>query len=447
MHLFKPTVMAAALLIAMPAMADKLVFEAAQSDGSVTLTLDAGLSATVVWADGSTQAVSFDGLLQELALKSKKFTISTKGSGNITTLICPDNDLTLIDLTDAPAIKDVNAQSCGLSVFKGGVADKLMYLNLCGNPELGNDVVNRPYPSLESLLAAGCGISATPDPANMPNLRVMWLQDNALTNGAVRKFENLEHLYLQNNQLTTISIPSTLKVLNASGNALTRADIRPSTILEEIDLSHNSIATLYTDAAGGNLLKYAYLEDNELTFKYMPTVADMTRWLVDPQAPIQIEEKINVGDQISLLAATQRNAWGVELDPEFIWKDEDGNVLTEGIDYTQPLPCRFVFPKEVGTVFAVITAPKHYPDAELFTTPVTVGDNSSVDTAGIDARGLDISAVGNKLTVTAAEPVYVSVSDAAGVTYHNGILTGSWSRELAPGVYIVNNTKVVVGTR
>lgn len=453
MNPIKLTAVAAALLVCMPAMADNIVMQASSGTGSVRLTLDAGSSATVKWADGSTEVLNFDGSLMELNLKSENFTITS--SGKISTLLCPSNTLQSVDLSKAPYLVEVNVQDCGLSQLKFSSAVLLRYLNVAGNP-LGNSIIKYSMPALQSLVVAGCGLTELPDPELMPNLTILWAQDNDITSGALRKFEALQEVYINNNHISTITVPTTIRTVTASGNKLTRMDARSLTGLTDLDLTDNALTTLYTDAANNVALEHFYVHENQLSFKQLPTVYDaatgantISRWSIEPQHPYQIDSNLDVNASLSINTPIGKNAWGVTLNPTVIWLDSDGNQIVQNVDYSETGVGRFTFLKDLGPLTGYVTCPE-YPGVTLLTTPITIGKGGTV---GIDeitsARSsLSISVSGTSLTIQALTPdTPLTVTNAAGAMIYSGNLSGSWSRELAPGTYVVNNTKVIVGTR
>lgn len=436
-------VLPAMLLGAVCAQADTVRLECGQAGGALQLAIDSG-SATVTWADGSKEQVSFDGTLRELTLKSAALTVEAP---SITMLVCPGNDIKSIDLTGAPSLVELNAQDCGLESIKLGKGDALRYLNVANSPKLTEAILPSSCPVLETLVVSGCAFAALPEADRLPALAVLWAQDNKLKSLKLTAFENLEELYVDRNELTTVLVPASAVTVSATGNKLSKLDVRRATGLKTLDATGNAIANLSLNSPCG--LEDFYVYDNALTFKYLPTVIDngknvIDHWAVAPQQPLDLGTDLDMAQYVAFSTPASRNADGVAVNPAMVWTDAEGNTLVDGVDYTfDTKTYRVTFAHAVKGATASITSAL-YPGFELETAPLNIND-SGIEAAAADAVSVAVS--GNTLTVTAAAAAEVAVTDLTGKLLRSGTLTGSWSRTLTPGIYFVNNTKVPVGIR
>lgn len=436
------------MAVALPATADRVDFEALPDAGSVRLTLDAGIEGLVRWADGTTEEIRFEGPLREIQLKSSAFSIET--SGRINYVVCPDNPLTSIDLTNAPYVRGLYAQNCRLTDLKPGVATSLNVLHISGNPGLGEKLASLSLPALSFLAAAECELSRLPGADVLPALEGLWAWGNKLTSAPVVGRTNCEQVLLQDNRLSTLAVSPALRTLCVSGNQLRRLDLKACNRLETLDAAHNVMRILYTSPASASTLRYLYVNDNALDYADMPTLSDadgncyLTDMALDTQAELKIASTLKPDAEVSLAAFVAANQWGKPLEAEVTWADKDGNVLVSGKDYVDKGGYVYTFLKGFDGVKATATC-ADYPGMTLVTGEMQVNAPTAIAGVNDDNAAPGIAVDGCRLSVSADCPTQVTVSDAAGRVLRSGVFRGTWTAHLPAGVYMVNGRKVIVG--
>lgn len=445
------TCLAMLLAMPLPVAADSVAFEAEPDAKTVKLTLDAGLDATVHWADGTAEKVHFDGNLQELRLVSPSFSIET--SGHISYVVCPDNPLTSINLNGAPYVKGVYAQNCRLKSFTPGLATNLEVLHLSGNTGIKEAMDDMQLSALTFLGVADCGLTQLPDGKAMPCLKGLWAWDNGLTAADIAGATDCEHVYLQNNKLKTLTAPHALKTLRASGNRLQTLNLQDCDSLETLDVSDNGLRTLTTSTACASSLRHLYVDNNSLVYSDMPTLTDdkgdfyVQSLALAGQKAILIPSVLAENAMVSIAIHISNNQWGKELAPEVVWTDKEGNRLTEGTDYVEVGDYRYAFLTAQEAVKANITCAE-YPGMALTTTEMRVPvPATAIGSVDADEECPTVMATGNRLTVTTSKPMEVTICSVNGNTLHSGLLDGQWSRQLPAGIYVVNNRKIIIGSR
>lgn len=440
--------MAMFMAAALPATADRVDFEALPDAGSVRLTLDAGIDGLVRWADGTTEEIRFEGPLREIKLKSSAFSIET--AEIIRYVVCPDNPLTSIDLTNAPYVRGLYAQNCRLTDLKPGVATALNVLHVSGNPALGEKLASLSLPALSFLGAAECELSQLPGADAVPALEGLWAWGNKLTSAPVVGRTNCEQALLQDNRLSTLAVSPALRTLCVSGNQLRRLDLKACNRLETLDAAHNIVRILYTSPACASTLRYLYVNDNALDYADMPTLSDadgncyLTDMALDTQAELKIASTLQPDAEVSLATFVAANQWGKQLEAEVTWTDKDGNALVPGKDYVDKGGYVYTFLKGFDGVRATATC-ADYPGMTLVTGEMQVNAPTAIAGVNDDNAALSIAVDGCRLSVSADSPAQVTVSDAAGRVLRSGVLRGTWTAHLPVGVYMVNSRKVVVG--
>lgn len=450
MNTIRKTTLALLLSATLSAVADEVAFKVAPEATAVSLTLDAGMDATVLWADGTEKEVHFDGNMQELTLATQSFTITT--TGRIHYVVCPGNPITEIDLSGAPYVKGVYADNCLLTAFNPGVGTRLEVLHLSGNAGLKKALQSLSLPGLSFLGVAECGLTKLPSAQDLACLRILWAWNNSLTSAQAVAAPGCEQAYLQNNSLKTISVSPALKTLRVSGNSLTMLNVQRCDSLETLDAADNGLRILSTSPASVASLRHLYLDGNSLVYADMPTLtsADGTFYpgslVLSPQKAIKIPAELGPEATLDISPHIGRNQWGRELAPEVLWTDRDGNTLAEGVDYITTAPCRYIFVRNREAVKATVTC-ADYPGMTLTTTEMSI-PHAATGISAPDAgkAGLSVFARGNTLTVTTSRTTQVQICSVNGSVWHSFKVNGTWSGQLPAGVYIVNDKKVIIGS-
>lgn len=115
------------------------------------------------------------------------------------------------------------------------------------------------------------------------NLSTLHVDKNSLTTLDLSKNQNLNHLYGNNNALTSIQLPSSLESLELSANKLTELDLSNLTNLKSLyvdnnsltnlDLSNNPLNESDSFIANYNLLKSITLPNNNMEFNFSGRLA------------------------------------------------------------------------------------------------------------------------------------------------------------------------------
>lgn len=403
MNTIRKTTLALLLSATLSAMADEVAFKAAPEATAVSLTLDAGMDATVLRADGTAKEVHFDGNMQQLTLATQSFTITT--TARIHYVVCPGSPITEIDLSGAPYVKGVYADNCGLTAFNPGVGTSLEVLHLYGNAGL-KKLQSLSLPGLSFLGVAECGLTKLPSAQDLACLRTLWAWNNSLTSAQATAAAGCEQVYLQNNSLKSVSVSTALRTLRVSGNKLTMLNVQRCDNLETLDAADNGLRILSTSPACVASLRHLYLDGNSLVYADMPTLTsdDGTFYpqslVLSPQKAIKIPAELGAEATLDLSAHIGRNQWGRELTPEVVWTDKEGNTLAEGVDYITTGPCCYIFVRNQVAVHATITC-ADYPGMTLTTTEMSIPDAATgISAPDADEAGLAVSVRGNSLTVT-----------------------------------------------
>ncbi len=162
-----------------------------------------------------------------------------------------DNNITAIDVTEAPGLRYLNTYFNPISE-----------INLSHNPEL--EVLDLSYTDIKKLdlsnnpkliwLQAYSGGEGYDDIAQLteidlsgkPNLQFADLKNNALSTIDVSGNTALRQLIVNNNKLTTLDVSknTALEVLRASGNLLPSIDLSANTALKELVIDGNELAAI-----------------------------------------------------------------------------------------------------------------------------------------------------------------------------------------------------------
>ncbi len=344
-----------------------------------------------------------------------------KGEGNIT--IYAENDSVFYFATSTGMSTTSPIESIDLSNLKlvqqmsiGGLAMQTVDVSACD--------------SLRNFTSAK-GELTTMDFSNNPELTSLNLTDNKLTSINIAKNAKLDQLTIYNNVLTELDLTANAAItgLYAYSNKLTSVKFAEGAALKTINLQKNNLKeiTLPTITGSSSML---YLNDNELTELTVPssvgtfeahnnklakislvdctkscklenncftiatlpakpaglnTASKIKKFTYAPQAPMAVEATVNGKlDLSSQLTAVGELEEG-EATTVYAFADAEGNALTEGTDY--------IVEGGVATFNASFTGIHAIMTSDAF--PKATGDNAFVTTAFDVAAAVAIKNVAN----------------------------------------------------
>lgn len=415
---------------------------------SFSIAMNPGVTATVTWADGTSETFVSDGMIQTLTLQSSKFTIST--DSEVTSLYVAGNKLTAIDLANVSS--SLKKLYCGenqlttlnLSNFKNlleldAQGNKLTTLKVFG-PESVNGTDNQlaafsatQSSRLKSLYLADNQLKGMSS-SQMTSLEYLFVQRNDMKTLRLNKCASLKLASLADNQLSTFDISgiAELKELWAGGNPLGELDLTGVASLECVVAPGCQLETILWNEACKKTLSYIDISNNSLFFNSFPTVRNnsvLATAILSPQAPYPLVKEgyvyANVENNWSSekLQPMSTNGWGAASSPIITITDNEGNVLAAGNDSTTSDYRNYVrritfWKSSVGKTVTISATSNYYPDVTLETTPFYV-----TTTAGI--KGIEGDNDAEKASV-----------------YYN--LNGQRVDKPTHGIYIANGKKVII---
>ncbi len=442
--------------------ADTIGFTTGLSAGEkISIALNGGIQADVVWADGSKTTITSTGLPTEVELKSVTFSIESESTltslyipnagltaidlsdaGKLEALVCPNNQLTTIDLTDVPNLKDLDVQGNQLtSLTLSGKCNGLVSLN-CAYNRL---TTLRPgtKPQLTTLICAGNQLTSL-TLTSIPSIQTLWCQDNQLTTLSLSSNSQIRSIYAFNNQLSNFTaVRSGLARLWLDQNQLTALDLSDASALEEVIVDHNQLTTMTWAAANEKTLKSFYAHENALSFRSLPSVTNLTAYAIMPQNPYALDAELVVNERVKVGTPFVQNAYGQGTLYALNWCDaETGKALEEGVDVDTYIKGTYTFLKEFPNgVYAEVTSDK-YPDVTLRTVPLVVSTTTGITQV---TDGFNVTASAGTLNVKADAPARVQVFGINGAKIiDRSVGAGNYSWKLDRGVYLVNGTKILI---
>lgn len=502
---------AAATLVPGQLWADTVRLTTAKAEGeTITLSLNAlGKGATVDWGDGNQQTYSetTDGLLV-IEGQVKGATITVSSDSRIKTFICDGNELTSIDLSEAPNLHSLYCQNNQLAELDLSACAKLTDLNCAHNQLTKINISSAKNPELENVNVASNQLKANTFSGTSFSLPC----------------EQLQHLNVADNKITTISIAASnalLDELKCSGNSIKLLNLSNIASLTTLVCSDNAISAfafnsttgmpeLRTVIAGNNKLSkldltqseklnylavennaltsvnlpvkkllYAYsCGNNSLTFSSLPTSNyQPTYFSYLPQT-----DTINVNNKLKREGSvyyaqlcpsySERNneAYFVDFTDlafdadnlrsitfTFYGKDKgdaDYQVLTKASssnkegDYYTPTAAslygNYTFLQPHDDVYFELTS-THYPDLKFVSTHfIVAADLTAIENVGLTDNKFSVSAKNGQLSLQ-GNGQQVRVYSTDGKLVWQGVVTAEGRTMTLPrGLYVVNGQKVAL---
>lgn len=447
--------------------ADEVKLTTALASGEkLAIALNADLTATLNWGDGSQQTIESDGSLQEIDVKSSTLTITTtdaltslyvqgnklsaldvSGAPSLLNLYCADNQLQELDLTKNTTLTTLDAQDNQLGTLTASALKALTDVNVANNGMTKLTLASTAR--LNSLVCSGNQLTALPSAAILSTAETVWAQDNSVTSLPIAQAKNLRSLCADNNQVSTVNFTTTNQLAEVSldNNKLTTLDIsKGASKLQYLSAANNQLTTITWNKECKRTCKYVYLPNNALFLNSMPSLVfggQAVNVDLSGQKDYSLPKYVyEVGEQVDIYSLVAQNGWGISTNAKVSVVQEDGTPLTAGTDYTVSSH-RYTF-KDVYKRLAFNVTSSSYSGYTFRTAVFNVGTTEAINQATA-SQALTFSTRHGQLAVHAAQPVHLSVCSAAGVTVVNTqIAAGENTFALPAGIYVVNGQKVLV---
>ena len=466
--------MLGAMLVAMPVSADVIGMHTAAAVGEkISIALNEDVKATLTWGNGDTEEIVFTGEELEVVVKHADFTIST--DQRVTTLYCPDCQLTGLDLNEAPNLASLVCPNNQLEKLNVGKNSRLVELN-CANNKLSSISLNS-CDELLSLNVANNSLTSLSTPKLM-NLKTLICSNNNLKSLSITSLRDLETLWCQGNEISSILFSSvakpvqicafdnqleTLKPAVLEGlseiwldnNQFSQLDFSANTTLSTLSASNNKLTLikLNNEKVSKDKLEVFYVDGNQLMFNSFPSVYNTSRkdsliaYNIDNQIPYVYDEKLEkleLNTKYDFSELIRKNGWGSNIRPEVVWKDGQGNVLVKNQDYKSfSSNTSFTFLKDFAAVYGEVTS-VFYPGATLRFAKMQVGTPTGIEDL-VEENALRVSAKAGMLQVSTPVATLVEIYNVSGaLLVKENVAAGSYSWTLPAGIYIVNGKKVVL---
>ena len=447
--------------------ADELRLTTAIPTGNVMqIALNADLQAEITWENGDKQTIVSDGSLQDIAVKSASFTISSI-TGNITSLYVQGNQLTSMDVSGATSLTSIYAADNQLSTLDVSKLKSLSSLDVQGNnltellltanTGLKNlNIADNQLTSaklklssttrLENFVAANNQLTTSPVASVLREAKTIWAPNNQFTSVALNNNSSLHSLVMTNNKLSSLTLikqpeltdlwvdNNTIKTLNLSNGT-------PS--LRVIAADHNQLNSITWDVTDNKKsLKYAYLNDNVLFPGSLPTRSLLTDIVYAPQADYELEERYPLGKAIDLSSLLLKNGYETNITTNVKFVDREGKALVKGTDYTDTRR-QYTFKTPHAGIRVEATC-SVYPNTTFYSSRFTVGDVIDAVENIPTSMPLSITTGSGSISVTTNVASTIRIIDLKGITLANETIEGSHTWSVPAGIYVVNGQKVVV---
>ena len=308
------------------------------------------------------------------------------GYGQVTIYAPEGVSITAIDIKDVPmysadvtkltSLRELRLANAGLSYIDLSWNRCLVSLDLSGN-------------KFTSLSLAGNNSSYSKNELSYINL-----SNNQLLSIELNDMRAIRSLNLSNNQLTeAVSFYNGdyVEEVDFSHNNFTELDFTYCYALKRLDISHNQLATVTMPET--SMLEYFACNNNLFTLATLPAHGNLSdeNYVYAPQTDLQIATK---GPGIDL---SEQSLNGTTV---YTWKNEAGNALVEGIDYTNNNGVMKFLNINAGNIFCEMTNPtfpKFTGDVVYKTTPILVA-------------GMPTNVVATFKTVNEADSVALSLA-------------------------------------
>lgn len=373
--------------------------------------------------------------------------INFKSTPNLSTLYCKNNKLTALNTSALAVLQVLDCSNNELSELTLSKNTKLYYVNFAHNA-----LSKFYFTNLNELETCICNDNnLTVLAVSVPKkLQTLWCYNNALTKITLGSGVNPVQLCAFNNQLTTLDLSNctALEELWLDNNKLTTLDVSKSSI-KNFSVSNNELTKITHNKNDKSTMEAFYVENNELSPSSFVTVYNNTKkdtvrhFVIEPQRPFYITDKVNINEVLSLNDLTRYNAWGVLASFSVNWvNDATGEVLVKNTDY-KAKNADFTFYKGFASVHLEATS-VNYPGVNLKSQSFRVIDPAGVDGVTQD-KDVEVYANDGQIVVKNTAPMPLQIFDVSGRRLVNThVPAGQHSWNMPAGVYIVAGVKVIV---
>lgn len=441
------------------------------------LALNADLSATLHWGDGTTQTVVATGLPQSIAVKHATLSIKTTGTNDLTQVFAPGWGVTRVTFTATKGLEVLDLSDSQLlttPTFTTAYLPALRELYV-RNAGLKGTLMLNTLATLEVVDASNNALTAFIAPATTTSkIRSVVLSGNQLKSVSLGSAQGLTTAWLNDNQLKSVSTSTLprLTTLVASGNQLTAVTLGAASPIQNLWVDENELTTL--DLSTTTAIQTISAEDNKLTEIKYPSIAQRAKIkefyvrgnalpataivdyalasgalrstitaLVGEQSPVALGVT-QVDPNVALdVKAFFTNVNNYNITPKFTVMHSSGTAV-DPTKYTINTSAKTItFKEALGAVYLSVTATRT-PGATFKSSWVDVGAVTAIHSASKDQASLDVAAVEGGIVLSVASPVAVKVHSVSGATVYDAVVRGTTTVSLPAGVYVVNGKKVLV---
>lgn len=193
-----------------------------------------------------------------------------------------------VDEDNADTFKDIVKEIP--PIIKGNLSEEEKLQEFLHDNNISNDRIKYHFEDgeLTTLSLSCCEIQGTVSFKDFPNLKVLDLAYNDITDVDLTQNFDLKTLYLQNNNLANIDVTKNrnLKYLDLGYNNLANIDLTKNSKLEELIVPHNRLDNI--DLTKNSELEKLDLEDNNFTFIDLIHNTELYDVAIDPKTEIKI---------------------------------------------------------------------------------------------------------------------------------------------------------------
>lgn len=395
-------------------------------------------------ADNTSIYIDWEGSLSafeqyQLTTTYRRFSATTTEGATVTVWSYNDEDL----------LNVFSIMNTTMDSFDGSPMHHVYTFNLSGN-SLPQDAITYPDKQAIGELSLTHNQFTEFDPSEFPNLVTLYLSANQLSTFNLDGCcPQMVELSLSANQLTTATVKAPLMFnLNLEDNLLTTVDLTGLPDLQLLAISGNQLSEL--SLTRNRHLMALFLDRNLFTLATLPQPkSNWVLYTYANQAPIEapcVDGKVDLSSQAKVGTTATDYKWYLgeptlndegELEGEELIIDEEYTLADGVTTFLTDLSGMEVMCVMTNTVF---------PNA-TFSTPLMTINLSDIKTIGADMTDATITRQGENITVEApsmADGTQVVLINAAGQTVaaarmsgHKATLSG-----VLPGAYIVT-----VGTK
>lgn len=311
------------------------------------------------------------------------------GYGEIKVFVKEGDDLTAVDVKDipmysadvttSPTLEVINLVNAGLYSMDLSWNRCLMSLNLSGN-------------NLSTLSLAGANGNYAKNILSDINL-----SKNNLSELTLNDMRAVRNLNISNNQLSALdlSFGDYVENIDISNNLFTDINLGYCACLKSFKASNNQLASITMPETC--VLEYFAIDNNIFTLATLPSRGNIAEesFIYAPQADYQIATKGPCTD-----LSSQNIVNGVQT--TFTWKDSNGKVLTEGVDYSITNGLTRFINTNVGNIYCEMSNTSF---------PAFTG-NKAYKTTSIEAAGMPTNEIASFHTINEGDSVTLSLAAA-----------------------------------